>query len=137
MRTASPKPRTVSRDVVVQRADLRPHTPAEAARLRALPDGEASADSPELREDFFAEAKPTHEAIPGWPIRPPGRPAAGAATPVTTVISVRLPRTLRTAVQRRAKALHVSFNAAMQMAAATWVSGSEGRSAPRRAVRHQ
>ena len=135
MRTASPKSRTASREVIVRRAELRAHTAAEAARLRALPDGEAGADSPELDEDFFAEAKPTHEAIPGWPVRPPGRPAAGEPAPATAVVSLRLPRSLRTAVQRRAKALHVSFNAAMQMAAATWVGGPEGRGAPPRVVR--
>lgn len=137
MRTASHKPRTARRDVIVRRGDLRPHSPAEIARLRDLPDGEASEDSPELNEDFFAEAKPTHEVITDWPVRPPGRPAAGASAPITSVVSVRLPRSLRAAVQRRAKALHVSFNAAMQMAAASWVDGSEGRSSPRRAIRHR
>jgi hypothetical protein len=82
MRTASRKPRVARREVIVRRGDLPAHTPDEMARLRALPDGEASTDAPEVDAAFFTEAKPTHEAIPAWPIRPPGRPAAGEPVPV-------------------------------------------------------
>jgi hypothetical protein len=118
---ARKKPSRRTSDHVIAAADLRAHAPAEAARLRRLPEARPDVDSPELDDAFFSQAQPTHRAIPSWPVRPPGRPAGGAAAPATAVVSLRIPRSLRSAVQRRARSLHVSFNAAMQMAAATWV----------------
>jgi hypothetical protein len=135
MRTASNKTKAGRRKVIVKSADLRPHSPAEITRLRELPDGEANGDTPELGDDFFAAAKPTHEAIPKWPIRPAGRPTASDPAPATAIVSLRLPRSLRTAIQRRAKALHISFNAAMQLAAATWIGEPEGHIAAQRTTR--
>lgn len=135
MHTASHKTKAGRRRVIVKSADLRPHSPAEVTRLRELPDGEANGDAPELGDDFFAAEKPTHAAIPKWPIRPAGRPAAGDPAPASAIVSLRLPRSLRTAIQRRTKALHISFNAAMQLAAATWIGEPEGHITAKRAAR--
>lgn len=118
---ARKKPRRHAAGRIIAATELPAHTPVEAERLRRLPEGRPTADAPELDDAFFAEAQPTHVAIPTWPVRPPGRPAGGVAAPATAVVSLRLPRSLRAAVQRRARSMRVSFNAAMQMAAATWL----------------
>ncbi len=135
MHNASNKTKAGRRKLLVKSADLQPHSPAEVAKLRELPDGEANGDAPELGDDFFAAAKPTHVAIPKWPIRPAGRPAASDPAPATAIVSLRLPRSLRTAIQRRAKALHISFNAAMQLAAAKWIGEPVGHTAAQRTTR--
>jgi hypothetical protein len=135
MHSASTRTKPGRRKVIVKSADLPPHSPAEVSRLRELPDGEADGDAPELGDDFFAAAKPTHVAIPKWPIRPAGRPAASDPAPASAIVSLRLPRSLRTAIQRRAKALHISFNAAMQLAAATWIGEPDGRISRQRTSR--
>jgi hypothetical protein len=124
MPTVIAKPR--KRRSVVFTADQLPQlSPEESARLRALPEGVPTPDAPELDADFWANAKPIHEANPSWPIRPPGRPAAGIKAPATAVVSLRLPKALSIAVRRQARSMHLSFNAAMQVAASSWLSAGQ------------
>ena len=112
-----------SNDVVIDAGKTAGHTSAEIKRLRALPDGTPDADAPELGVDFFKRAKRGS----AWEVRAPGRPPDGIAAPETIVVSLRLPVSLRAAVERRAQRLHVSFNAAMQKAAEEWVGAGNGK----------
>jgi len=118
MKNANRNRKRPSLDVLIDAGKtVVPPTPADIERLKALPDGTPDAESPELGPGFFKRAK---SGAP-WQTRAPGRPAAGVPAPATTVVSLRLPVSLRKAVERRAHRLHVSFNAAMQRAAADWV----------------
>lgn len=106
MPTASAQAR--KRRVRVHDADRLPAlTKREIARLRELPDGIATEDAPESDANSWLEAKPLNEAIPAWPIRPPGRPAAGSKASESMVVSLRLPKALSGAMRRRVKALHL------------------------------
>ena len=113
---SKPKPEP---NIVTVHADHVPAlTPGDIARYNALPDGTPDEESPERTGAYRARLR----RIESWKVQRQGRPAAGAAGNESIIVSLRMPVTLRAAVTKRAKKLHVTFNAAMQEAAAAWVS---------------